>query len=218
MNGDLAMAKYARRYIVNEVFYSIQGEGLRAGQPSVFVRFAICNLTCNVDDQGFDCDTEFASGVRMALATLHERVDEELERYGVAHKPIRPWIVFTGGEPALQLDDECVGHFKDADFQLAIETNGTKELPDGLDWVCVSPKTAEHTLRVSGHIDELKYVRNEGQGLPSPTLKADHYLLSPAFNPTGNVNHAAMLHCINLCKKFPPWRLSVQQHKYWGIR
>ena len=215
---DVAMAKLAKQYIVNEVFYSLQGEGLRAGQASVFVRFSHCNLACNEAEHGFDCDTEFASGRRMARAELHERITDELSHYGVENSVIRPWLLFTGGEPSLQLDQDLVDHFKDAGYLMAIETNGTREIPDGLDWVCVSPKTAEHTMRVSRHIDELKYVRNVGQGLPSPSLKADNLLLSPAYNPTGNVNHAAMLHCINLCKRFPPWRLSVQQHKHWGIR
>ena len=207
----------AKGYVVNEVFYSLQGEGRRSGEASVFVRFTACNLECTVEEMGFDCDTEFASGVRVTLEELHDRVLHSIEEYGL-DIALPPWIVWTGGEPALQLDQECVDYFHDRDFRQAIETNGTKELPRDLDWICVSPKTAEHTLRVKQPVDELKYVRNEGQGYPRPKLKAEHYLLSPAFDPTGHVNPAAMLHCIQLCKKEPKWRLSVQQHKSWGIR
>jgi len=207
-----------KHYIVNEIFYSLQGEGRRAGTASVFVRFAHCNLECRVETHGFDCDTEFASGRRLTLKEIHQKILDELSPYGLDIAVQRPWIVYTGGEPALQLDDECVTFFSECDFRQAIETNGTKEIPDGLDWVCVSPKAAEHTLRIRGHIDELKYVRHDGQGYPRPSLKADHYLLSPAFNPTGNVNLVDLLHCIHLCKKDPTWKLSVQQHKYWGVR
>ena len=206
-----------KHYVVNEIFYSLQGEGRRAGDPSVFVRFSACNLRCNVEEHGFDCDTEFTSGRRLTLQQIRQYIDEELALYGADHA-VERWIVYTGGEPALQLDDDCVAFFHDADFRQAIETNGTKPIPDGLDWVCVSPKTAEHTLRVGCHIDELKYVRHGGQGYPKPSLKADHYLLSPAFRADGGIDRDALATCITLCKKDPTWRLSVQQHKYWRVR
>ena len=157
-----------KQYQVNEIFYSVQGEGVRSGTANVFVRFSGCNLTCNEREMGFDCDTEFVSGRKM---TAKQIIDESL-----SIAPECRWVILTGGEPALQLDDELIQTFKEAGYQLAIETNGTKELPQGLDWITVSPKTAEHTLR-QPTANEVKYVRQIGQGIPRPSIKTDHYLI-----------------------------------------
>lgn len=198
------------RYRVNEVFYSLQGEGLRAGTPNVFVRFSGCNLKCNRDEHGFDCDTEFVSG---RWLTPRELLDE----VRFASKDCRS-IVFTGGEPALQLDERLVRFFHDLGYYLAIETNGTRPLPEGIDWVCVSPKTAEHTLRLS-EASEVKYVRAFGQGLPKPRIDAPFYLISPAFNAEGRVDAQTMKWCVALVRERPDkWRLSVQMHKLWRVR
>ena len=205
-----------KHYTINEVFYTLQGEGRRAGEASVFVRFSHCNLTCRLETEGFACDTEFASGQKMTLVELNDALRSAVAPHGA--DGFCKWIVWTGGEPALQVDQECVDFFKGTARSQAIETSGTRELPDGLDWVCVSPKTAEHTLRVTKHIDELKYVRNAGQGIPKPSLKADHYLLSPAFGADGFVDAAALRNCVELCKHNQKWKLSLQQHKAWGVR
>lgn len=122
-------------------------------------------------------------------------------------------IIFTGGEPALQLDSELISALKDRDYYLAIETNGTKELPLGLDWITVSPKTAEHTLR-QRIANEVKYVRHKGMGIPKPTIKADHLLISPAFQPDGTVTSQDLKWAIDLVRTNPPWRLSLQLHKW----
>ena len=201
-----------KQYAINEIFYSIQGEGLRAGMPHVFVRFAACNLKCSTDGEaGFDCDTEFTSG---RLLTANQ-ILEEIAELGAASD----WIVLTGGEPALQVDSELTQSLLRTGYGLAIETNGTKQLPEEFDfqWVCCSPKTAEHTLRLR-RADELKYVRRKGQGVPKPTVKADHYLISPAVQPDGSILAEDLAWCIQLVKENPTWRLSVQQHKQWGIR
>jgi 7-carboxy-7-deazaguanine synthase len=198
-----------KQYQVNEIFYSVQGEGVRSGTANVFLRFSGCNLTCNEREMGFDCDTEFMSGRKM---TAKQIIDEAL-----TIAPECRWIILTGGEPALQVDDELIQAFKEAGYQLAIETNGTKELPQGLDWITVSPKTAEHTLRQST-ANEVKYVRQKGQGIPRPTIKADHYLISPAHNVSNGFVKETMQWCVDLVKDNPEWRLSLQLHKILNVR
>lgn len=200
-----------KKYKINEIFYSIQGEGVRAGTANVFVRFSACNLKCSADDEfsGFDCDTEFASGRDYTLPDLISEIGFKDER-------ISRNVILTGGEPSLQVDDELIDALESNGFYIAIETNGTKELPKGIDWICVSPKSAEHTIRQkSAH--EVKYVRHAGQGIPKPSIEADHYLISPAFEgkklPAENLAHA-----IKLCKENPQWRLSLQLHNFLGVR
>lgn len=203
------------KYRVNEIFYSIQGEGIRQGTANVFVRFSGCNLKCSKDDElsGFDCDSEFSSGVDYTLDELVHAVYQ----FWPLHSAAPLSVIFTGGESAMQLDQRLIDPMKELGWYLCIETNGTYELPTGLDWVCCSPKSAEHTLRVK-HVDELKYVRHIGQGLPKPKLKAKHYLISPAFEPDWTVKPETIAHCIQMVKDNPTWRLSVQMHKFFGVR
>ena len=192
------------KLLVNEIFYSLQGEGARKGSANIFVRLARCNLEC-----GF-CDTEFESFVELTV----EQLLAECRKFDC------PSIIFTGGEPLLQLSEKIVKAFKKARYFLAVETNGTITPPKGLDWICVSPKVAEHVLAArfrSVHVNELKYVRNKSQGIPHPKLKADHYFVSPEFDGD-YLNRDNVEHCINLVKKNPKWRLSVQEHKLLRIR
>ena len=202
-----------KTYLINEIFYSLQGEGLRAGSPSIFVRFAGCNMRCSLEPGpksigGFDCDTEYMSGRKLTLG----EVRDEVEAIAGGCR----WIIFTGGEPGLQLDTDIIEHMKARGFRTAVETNGTIELPPGLDWITVSPKAAEHAMKQLT-ATELKYVRAYGQGIPRPKVKAEHYLVSPAATPEG-VSLEALRWCIRLVKENPTWRLSVQQHKAWQIR
>ena len=199
---------------INEVFYSLQGEGVRAGTANVFVRFTGCNLACNgtIEGEAYApvCDTEFMSGVSMTPADLLAAV-EGTDAGGSRN------VIFTGGEPSSQLSDDLVVLFKSHGYHLAIETNGTQQLPVGLDWVTVSPKTAEHTLAVT-EADEVKYVRCAGQGIPKTRVQAEHYLISPAFDGSGRIPPETLQWCIKLVKENPKWRLSVQQHKNWSVR
>jgi organic radical activating enzyme len=196
------------RYLVNEIFYSLQGEGVRAGTPNLFLRLAKCNLACKAETHGFDCDTEFESGRWMTLS----EIVGELRRLS----PECRWIVLTGGEPALQVDREMIDALHAAGYELAVETNGSFELPEGIDWITVSPKVAEHAIR-QRKAHEVKYVRGHGQGIPKTVVEAEHYLISPAFEGS-EVDPRTLGWCIRLCKENPPWRLSAQQHKWWMVR
>jgi 7-carboxy-7-deazaguanine synthase len=196
------------RYLVNEIFYSLQGEGVRAGTPTFFLRLSKCNQTCLKETHGFDCDTEFESGRWMTLPEVLQEFRQLSEDCD--------WVILTGGEPALQVDRELIDAFHAAGYKLAIETNGSLPLPDGIDWITVSPKVAEHALR-QRKAHEVKYVRGYGQAIPKTVVEADHYLISPAFEGA-DVDPRTLDWCIRLCKENPPWRLSVQQHKLWKVR
>ncbi len=197
-----------KAYQVNEIFHSLQGEGVRVGTSNLFLRFSGCNETCSVETHGFDCDTEFVSGRKMCLAEI---LVELREIGGVCD-----WVILTGGEPGLQVDRELIDGLHGAGYRLAIETNGSIALPDGIDWITVSPKVAEHAIRQrTAH--EVKYVRGAGQAIPRTVVQAEHYLISPAFNGL-EVDARTLNWCIRLVRENPPWRLSVQQHKLWRVR
>lgn len=195
-----------KRYLVNEMFYSLQGEGCRAGTAAVFLRFAKCNLSCSkLTGEGFDCDTDFAKGEWMTSS----EVCKEAFRLSQACR----WVIATGGEPTLQLDDELVGILHNQGWKVAIETNGTRPLPVGVDWVCCSPKTGHQPVLTSA--DEWKFVM--GPETPLPPARSGHLVLSPRFD--GDIiDDDALEHCIDLVKRHPDYRLSVQQHKGWSIR
>lgn len=202
------------KYKINEIFKSIQGEGMRAGTVNVFVRFTGCNLTCSMEPGpkspgGFDCDTEFASGSWIEIDELISSV----QTIGGSCK----WVILTGGEPGLQADKPLIDHLHEKGFQVAIETNGSIDLSQlGLDWICVSPKVAEHAVRQKiAH--EVKYVRNEGQSIPQPSCVSSNQLISPAYDGD-RPNAKNLAWCKNLILDNPSWRLSVQLHKTWGVR
>ena len=197
-----------KSYIINEIFYSLQGEGVRTGTPNIFVRFSGCNQTCSLESHGFDCDTEFVSGRKLTLPELLEEVQKVAGTCS--------WIVLTGGEPGLQIDSDLIDTFHAQHFKLAIETNGSIELPPGLDWITVSPKVAEHALRQLS-ADEVKYVRAAGQAIPKTRIDAPHKLISPAFQGE-LLDRKTLEWCITLVKENPEWRLSTQLHKAWAIR
>lgn len=197
-----------KAYTVNEIFFSLQGEGVKAGTANLFVRFAKCNQRCTTDVQGFECDTDADTGREMTLDEIISALHEAA--------PDCPWIVLTGGEPALQVDRELIDGLHDAGYKLAIETNGTIELPAGIDWITVSPKVPEDQIR-QRTADEVKYVRAAGQPIPDTIVQAKHKLISPAFR-SNEIDPDALAWCIQLVKDNPDWRLSVQMHKAWGIR
>jgi organic radical activating enzyme len=193
-------------YKINEIFYSIQGEGARAGTANVFVRFSGCDLTCAF------CDTEFESGTNMDARVIAARV--------AALMPSPRAVILTGGEPCLQYDAELYEELR-AIFvdTIAIETNGGTKPKAPVDWVSCSPKVAEHVVAANfpNGVSELRYVRHPGQSIPAPAAKAQYLYLSPEFK--GNVlQKESLRHCIELVKANPQWGLSLQQQKLWEVR
>ena len=208
-------------YSIKEIFYTLQGEGIHAGRPAVFCRFSGCNLwTGREQDRETAvctfCDTDFVGvgpdGGKFATPT--ELAEAVASRWpGGAGG--RPFVVCTGGEPLLQLDEAAIDALHARGFEVAVETNGTQPIPRGLDWVCVSPK-ADAALVVSGG-DELKLVYPQPKALPEQFLGLDfrHWLLQPLDGPElATATRAAVAYCL----AHPQWRLSVQTHKVSGVR
>lgn len=205
----------SKSYIVNEIFHTIQGEGYWSGRAAVFCRFSRCNLwTGREEDRATAicqfCDTDFLAGTRMSRDDLVSKIFNTWP-HG-AHKPM---VVFTGGEPLLQLDEELVWILKDLSFYVAVETNGTQPVPDGLDWVCVSPKAGTKLHPI--YADELKLVFPQPLLMPDELLDypTDHRWISPMDGPDIEANTKA---AIDYVMADPVWRLNVQTHKQVGIR
>ena len=212
----VATPRSGKRFFVNEIFLSLQGEGVRAGTANIFVRFGGCNLKCSGEWVGNKetgvfqplCDTEFESGRRLSPEEIHKWFLECSEKI--------KFVILTGGEPGLQVDKEFCDYFHELGYKLAIETNGTIALPEGLDWITLSPKVAEHALKqLFAH--ELKYVRAYGQGIPKTAVTAEYYVISPAFEGD-YLDPKTLAWCVQLCKDHPQWRLSLQLHKILGVR
>lgn len=193
---------------ISEIFYSLQGEGARAGTPTIFIRLQGCKAKFACAAMGIKCDTEFESGKEYSLDQLYNFI-----------KDIPSWeITWTGGEPTDQLTEETVSYFKQKGYFQAIETSGLNPVPNGLDFVCISPKVAEHIIKKNfpNGCDELRYVRHKGQDIPQPAIEAKHYWVSP-HSDGFTINSENLKHCIELCLQNPKWKLSVQNHKLWNI-
>jgi len=209
-------------YAVKETFLTVQGEGGQAGRPAVFLRFAGCNLWSGREQDRATavcsfCDTEFVGtdgdgGGRFADADALSRHVAALW-IGRAEDP--KLVVCTGGEPLLQLDAALIAALHARAFDIAVETNGTLAAPDGIDWICVSPKAAAPVVQTSGQ--ELKLVYPQALALPDrfESLDFERFWLQPMDGPDQAVNTAAAL---DYCLRNPKWRLSVQTHKYIGVR
>lgn len=192
---------------VSEIFYSLQGEGARAGSANVFVRLQGCKTKHACAAYGVVCDTEFESGRSMTL----QEIADFAKQNGCSN------IIWTGGEPADQLTEDVVRWFREQEFYQAIETSGLRPVPEGLDYVVVSPKVAEHIVAKNfTHVNELRYVRHAGQDIPQPAVEADYRFVSP-HSDAFTINPDNLAHCIRLVLKNPAWRLSVQQHKQWNV-
>ena len=195
-------------YKINEIFYSLQGEGFHTGTPAVFVRFSGCNLRCAF------CDTQHQEG---EILTLQDIVNE------VNRCPNVPLLVLTGGEPSLFIDEAFVADLKQkTSKKIAIETNGTRPLPKNLDWVTLSPKSAFEGGNaepcVLTHCDELKVVYL-GQDLAQyEDIEAKHRFLQPCFCEDETQRRANMKACVEAVMQNPGWRLSLQIHRVLDIR
>jgi 7-carboxy-7-deazaguanine synthase (Cx14CxxC type) len=208
-------------YTVKEIYYTLQGEGGQAGRAAVFCRFAGCNLwTGREEDRSKAvcqfCDTDFlgtdgpGGGKFASAAALAQAV---LGNWPTAAGG-KPLVVFTGGEPLLQLDDVLVDALHEAGFEIAVETNGTQPAPQGLDWICVSPKAdAELVLRRG---TELKLVFPQPSAMPERFADLDfqHFFLQPMDGLDGK-KHTQK--AIEYCLQHPQWRLSIQTHKLIGM-
>jgi 7-carboxy-7-deazaguanine synthase (Cx14CxxC type) len=208
-------------YAVKEMFLTLQGEGVQAGRRAVFVRFAGCNLWSGREQDRATavcrfCDTDFvgidgAGGGRFGDAQA--LVAAVAEFWGA--DPQRRFVVLTGGEPMLQVDDALVAALHDAGFEIAIESNGTLPVHPGIDWICISPKAGSVTVQTSG--DELKLVWPQ-PGSDVAAMEARdfrHFLLQPLDDPHAAANVDA---AIALVMERPRWRLSLQNHKALGLR
>ena len=197
---------------INEIFYSLQGEGARAGEPSIFIRLQGCSAKNACYNSGIICDTEFESGKEWDIKDIKDFI----------HKYNCDWIVWTGGEPLDQLTKEIIDFFKP--YKQAIETSGIYAPPSNLDWVVLSPKISEDIilkkfiLRNKGdvHCDELRWVRKKLEEIPDTKIKAKKYYISPHFHKE-EVDYKNLKWCIRLCLDNPKWSLSMQQHKVWKI-
>ena len=208
-------------YAVKEIFLTLQGEGAHAGRAAVFCRFAGCNLWSGREaDRGEAvckfCDTDFVGidgtlGGRYASAA--ELADTIAAQWTASDD--NRYVVLTGGEPLLQVDDALIDALHARGFEIGVETNGTIQAPKGLDWVCVSPKGGSELVQRRGH--ELKLVYPQALARPETfeSLAFERFSLQPMDGPDVAENTAR---AIDYCLRHPQWRLSVQTHKSLGIR
>ena len=210
-------------YSVKEIFYTLQGEGANTGRAAVFCRFAGCNLWSGREQHRTQavcqfCDTEFVgvdgegggkfrSGTKLAeqvAAIWQAGADRDEQRF----------VVCTGGEPLLQLDDLLIAEFHEQGFEVAVETNGTLAAPEHIDWLCVSPKANAELVIRSGNELKLVYPQHEAAPERFEHLDFEHFFLQPMDGPDVD-KHVALT--IEYCKAHPRWRLSLQTHKVVGI-
>jgi 7-carboxy-7-deazaguanine synthase len=210
----------AATYKIKEIFYTLQGEGAQAGRPAVFCRFTGCNLWTGLEKDRPKaicqfCDTDFwgmdgENGGKYSLEALADKVISLWPNPQVG----LPYVVCTGGEPLLQLDEPLIEAFHQRGLEVAVETNGTVEAPAGIDWICMSPKAHTEIVVTSGH--ELKLVFPQPGAEPERYLDLDftHFYLQPMDGPKAAENTQLTL---NYCLKNPKWKLSLQTHKILAI-
>ena len=188
---------------INEIFYSLQGEGFWTGTPSVFIRFSGCNLRCPF------CDTIHDKGKNMS----EEEIIQSIDIYPANH------VILTGGEPSLFVTKSLLDKLHSIGKYVAIETNGTNKLPEGIDWITVSPKNnfVEKATPIIRQCDELKIVFSNTNFDPHIEIKANHRFLQPCDTGNSETNQKILQAAIAFIKENPTWRLSLQTHKIIGI-
>lgn len=209
-------------YSVKETFLTIQGEGGQAGRPAVFLRFSGCNLWNGLERDRETavctfCDTDFVGtdgdgGGKFASAEALADHVASMWRGGTGTPKL---AVCTGGEPLLQLDAPLIAALKARGFEIAVETNGTVAAPDGLDWICVSPKADAEVVQTTGQELKLVYPQTLARPERFAGLAFERFWLQPMDGPDQAANTAA---AVDYCLTHPQWRLSVQTHKYIGVR
>jgi len=207
-------------YQIKEMFYTLQGEGARAGRPSVFCRFTGCNLWSGREkDRSLSvctfCDTDFVGtdGQNGGKFNTAKELSEAIQTFWPKNE-LNRYVVFTGGEPGLQLDEAIIKAMHGLDFEIAVETNGTLDLPFGIDWVTVSPK-ADSILKILNG-NELKLVFPQENVVPASfeDMGFDNFYLQPMDNQNKDINTQKT---IQFCLENPKWKLSLQTHKFMGI-
>lgn len=209
-------------YSVKEIFYTLQGEGVNAGRPAVFCRFAGCNLWTGREAERAAaickfCDTDFVGvdGTGGGKFDNPKKLALAVRNTWPADSGGKPFVVCTGGEPLLQLDAPLIAALHEAGFEIAIETNGTLPAPPGIDWICVSPKAGAKLALTRG--DELKLVYPQHGALPENFERLDfrYFQLQPMDGAEREHNtRLATAYCLS----HPKWRLSLQTHKFIGVR
>ena len=208
-------------YSVKEIFYTLQGEGAQAGRAAVFCRFAGCNLWSGREEDRASaactfCDTDFV-GTDGTGGGKFEHA-HALAQAIASHWPTqqtRRFVVLTGGEPLLQVDAALTQALHALDFEVAVETNGTVPAPEGIDWLCMSPKGQQATVITQGQELKLVYPQIGVDPAQFESLAFTHFCLQPMDGPLARENTEA---AIAYCQAHPRWRLSVQTHKWIGIR
>lgn len=207
-------------YKVKELFYTLQGEGAHAGRPAIFCRFTGCNLWSGREEDRHKavcqfCDTDFigTDGENGGKYTAKELVQIAIKLWPAENHKNR-FVVCTGGEPLLQLDQNLIDEFHKYGFKVAVETNGTLEAPSSIDWICVSPKADAKIIQTTGH--ELKLVYPQALAMPEQFEELDfqHFYLQPMDGENSIKNTEAT---IAYCLAHPQWNMSVQTHKMLGI-
>lgn len=208
-------------YAIKEIFYTLQGEGQQAGSPAVFCRFAGCNLWSGREQdranaQCVFCDTDFVgtNGVNGGKYHPDGSLPYKIASLWPSEEALNRLVVFTGGEPLLQLDEALLRAMHALGFRCAVETNGTVEVPKGIDWLTISPKG--NSLIRATRANEIKLVFPQANARPEDfaNFDADHFFLQPMDGPSREENTRA---AVEYCKANPRWRLSIQTHKYLGI-
>lgn len=207
---------YKKELKINEIFYSIQGEGYHTGKPAVFIRFSNCNLRCDF------CDTEFKSGKIMTVTEIISKV----KKYSTDIM-----IILTGGEPTLYNLYTLTYELRELGFYTTIETNGIRPIKGNFDWVTVSPKKGWFDEIYTVRMNEVKYIVENGTELPNTDWidYCEHYWISPmnwsamtTINSIGKkscnkINKDNIKYCVDMVKSFPKWKLNIQMHKYIGV-
>jgi len=219
-------------YKVKEIFYTLQGEGAQAGRPAVFCRFSGCNLWSGREEDRAKaicqfCDTDFwgMDGENGGKYTAEELADKvislwpgevksEKRKVKSEELPGKPYVVCTGGEPLLQLDEELIEAFHQRGLEVAVETNGTVAAPKGIDWICMSPKANTNLLILKGNELKLVYPQTNAEPEHYEHLDFEHFYLQPMDGALGQQNTKLTL---EYCLKHPKWKLSLQTHKLLGI-
>jgi 7-carboxy-7-deazaguanine synthase len=213
-------------YKVKEMFYTLQGEGAHAGRPAVFCRFTGCNLwTGREKDRPKAicqfCDTDFVGtdgeggGVFEDAKSLANAIRG---KWGNIHPRVKPYVVCTGGEPLLQIDNEFIDALHEEGFEIAVETNGTIEVPQGIDWICMSPKAGSETIVTKGNELKLVFPQQGAEPEKYEEFSFENFYLQPMWDlKDEKITERNTQLTLKYCLANPQWKMSIQTHKILGI-